>query len=171
MDNFIRGEITDKFANGKLTKKKGFSLLELLVTIGIIGAVMSISIPTLRYAKECARRTVCKANLKQIGLAEHEYSANNKHGPWYTGIPAGLNYLLNFQDEYSETLKNLFLCPSDRENKISLLNNYIFNSDNSLHASYSQRYLNIVDAKQSVNRIVFADINYNLKTLDMGTNH
>ena len=72
-------------------RRRGFTLIELLVVIAIIAVLIALLLPAVQQAREAARRTQCKNNLKQLGLALHNYESTLSMFPPNL-VPGGTNY-------------------------------------------------------------------------------
>lgn len=107
-------------------RKAGMTLVELLVVIAIIGLLIGLLLPAVQSAREAGRRTTCKANLKQIGIAFQLYLDRKTRGrfPLAAQMPSSeimdvyparplRPSIATVLGDYTENSRESFRCPSD----------------------------------------------------------
>src|SRR6516225_3007911 len=104
--------------------RRGFTLIEVLVVIAIIGLLIALLLPAVQAAREAARRAQCTNNLKQIALAAHNYHDQNG------GFPMG-NPFATFPGLWRGTGQSVFISMLPQLEQAPLFNSYNF-----WHTSY-----------------------------------
>jgi prepilin-type N-terminal cleavage/methylation domain-containing protein len=100
------------------SKSNGFTLVELLVVIAIIGVLVALLLPAVQSAREASRRSACGNNLRQVGVALHNFHAAQKKFPPGRGGPPPMvfsphAYLLPYMEEASlQSLVDLTQAPT-----------------------------------------------------------
>jgi len=123
-----------------LQRRRGFTLVELLVVIAIIAALIALLLPAVQQAREAARRVACRNNLKQIGLALHNYvSSFNVFPPGSTSIIDYGVWSSNPSQYHVHSWASLILPNLDQTNLYNQVNYNISALDPSNAAAASQK--------------------------------
>ncbi len=121
-------------------RRAGFTLIELLVVIAIIAILIALLLPAVQQAREAARRTECKNNLKQIGLAMHTYHDTNK-----SLAPGWVDWDGNWSDPLHTAHVNVAILPFLEAGNTENLYDYNVRWD---HANNADMALNMPKAYQ-----------------------
>src|SRR5258705_7551820 len=130
-----------------MKREKGFTLVELLVVIGIIAVLIGILLPSLARARESSRRTQCLANLRTLGQAMHLYANINKdrlpdgnrRSDWTDSVGQSA-IMVEFNRTYVKS-PGAFHCPSDFDPQPGKIENADYLVDNSARVSYEFFFL------------------------------
>lgn len=99
---------------GRLIKSSGFTLVELMVVISIIGILTALLLPSISGSRSLATRTACINNLRQIILAAQSYAHDDRQGALTAAFKDDDNDLNNLYSSYMQNLK-VFSCPAGRQ--------------------------------------------------------
>ena len=125
---------------GRVRAKRGFTLVELLVVIGIIALLIALLLPSLSKAREQSNRVKCLSNLRSLGQGMYLYAdafrgrLPNGNSPSSGDPDKGFQVLVPFCADYAQT--GVFYCPSDNDPKPGQITNDYITFADSARTSY-----------------------------------
>lgn len=135
--------VTEERASLRVAAKRGFTLVELLVVIAIIGVLIGLLLPAVQSARAAARRTECRNNLHNLGVAMHLF-ANARSGnfPWNNHKSESESWVFTL-GPYTENVDAVRTCPDDPNHEKWLaekgtsymINQYVSTSNETLPGS------------------------------------
>ena len=133
--------------SGTILRKSGFTLVELLVVVGIIAVLAGLILPAVHRARHRARITQCKSNLRQLGTALQQYTIDWRGSFPHEddGVPANScwYYLIDpYLGGPNSSTDKLKICPIEDERKKAVKESYRFNSQLERNLEYVFRDVN-----------------------------
>lgn len=120
------------------TSRRGFTLIELLVVIAIIAILIALLLPAVQQAREAARRSQCKNNLKQLGLALHNYHDVHNTFPQGTSVTWNGNNVVGNEGAWGWTVAIMpFIDQAPLFNNLDVNNRRLFDVIQAIGANNS----------------------------------